>query len=88
MPVRGDAVVLVDACVAVVAVRSRATNRSGDRLLGAVVDVHNGRIAGDVGEAIVFIAGLGLGVLPLLGMVAWGWRVLARRRSRASAGDP
>ena len=88
MPVKGLAQVVVSECGEVLLATPASTTGAGDILLGALVDVHNGRVLGWPGEWIVFVAGMAMGLLPAIGIWAWTWRVLARRRGMTPPSGP
>lgn len=68
-PSRGDIGVTLDACGAV---RTEARPGSmGNALSQRIVDLHNGRVAGSLGEWLVAAAGLALFALPSIAIAAW-----------------
>lgn len=68
-PSRGDIGITLDACGAV---RTEARPGSGGHALSQrIVDLHNGRVAGSLGEWLIAAAGLALFALPLVGIAAW-----------------
>ena len=85
VPARGDSEVVVDArCGTVLFARGENEMRSGDAVLTYLIELHNGRLLGLPGEAIIVLQGLAITLLPLAGISLWLWRT--RRRRKAAAG--
>lgn len=85
MPVRGITNVVVSGCGEVLQATGASQAAMGDIVLAAAVDVHGGRLLGWPGEWIVFAAGIGLGLLPLIGLWSWFWRIKTQRRVKVPA---
>ena len=86
VPARGDTEVVVDArCGNVLFARGDTEMRSGDTVLTYLIELHNGRLLGLPGEALIVLQGLALMLLPLAGITVWFWR--ARRRRKVAVGD-
>ncbi len=82
VPARGDSEVIVDAkCGTLLFARGEEEMRAGDTVLTYLVELHNGRILGLAGEALIVLQGVAISVLPIVGIVLWLWR---RRRLRAT----
>ena len=85
VPARGDTEVVVDArCGNILFARGENEMRSGDTILTYLIELHNGRLLGIPGEALIVLQGLALTFLPLAGITLWIWR--EKRRRKAAAG--
>ena len=85
VPARGDSEVVVDAiCGTVLFARGEDEMRNGDAVLTYLIELHNGRLLGLPGEAIIVLQGLALTLLPLAGITLWFWRSKRRRKAVAS----
>lgn len=85
VPARGDTELVVDAnCGNVVFHRGPEQMKAGDAVLTYAVELHNGRLLGLFGEAVIFLQGVAIAILPIAGITLWLWR---RRRSQTSEVD-
>jgi uncharacterized iron-regulated membrane protein len=85
VPARGDSEVVVDArCGTVLFSRGENEMRGGDTVLTYLIELHNGRLLGLPGEALIVLQGLAITLLPLAGITLWFWR--AKRRRKAADG--
>lgn len=85
VPARGDSEVVVDArCGGVLFARGENEMRGGDTVLTYLIELHNGRLLGLAGEALIVLQGLALTLLPLAGITLWLWRVRRKRRVTSS----
>lgn len=74
-PTRGNSEVrILSECSQLTYLRPVESNELGDKLLTYMLDIHNGKIFGIVGETVIFILGLIVFLLPLLGISAHVWR--------------
>jgi uncharacterized iron-regulated membrane protein len=70
VPARGNAEVIVDAkCGTILFARGEAEMQRGDTVLTYLVELHNGRLLGLFGEALIVLQGLALLTLPLAGLM-------------------
>ena len=77
---------VIDArCGTVLFARGENEMRSGDAVLTYLIELHNGRLLGLPGEAIIVVQGLALTLLPLAGITLWLWRTRRRRKGTANA---
>ncbi len=82
VPARGDTEVIVDAkCGEIIFTRSSEVMKAGDTIMMYAVELHNGRLLGLPGEALIFLQGVGISILPLAGTALWWWRRGRRRRA-------
>lgn len=68
-------------------IRDRAVmgnGTSGDIFLQAQLPIHNGRIAGDAGRALMAVFGVAVAILSMSGVYLW-WRKRAARQAHRSA---
>ena len=88
VPARGDTEVVVDArCGQILFARSNAEMQPGDTVLTYMVELHNGRLLGVFGEALVVMQGLALTMLPLAGITLWAWKRRRRSKKVQEVGD-
>jgi uncharacterized iron-regulated membrane protein len=81
VPARGDSEVVVDArCGTMLFSRGANEMRGGDTVLTYLIELHNGRLLGLPGEALIVLQGLVITLLPLAGITLWFWRAKRRRR--------
>jgi uncharacterized iron-regulated membrane protein len=86
VPARGDTEIVTDArCGKVMFHRSTAQMKTGDVILTFAVELHNGRLLGLFGEALIFLQGLALATLPVAGITLYFWR---RRRKKGRLASP
>lgn len=86
VPARGDSEAIIDArCGTLLLARGADEMRTGDMVQSYLVELHNGRLLGLFGEALIFLQGLGITVLPVAGIALWLWK---RRRRRQSPFTP
>lgn len=84
VPARGDTEVVIDArCGTVLFARGENEMRGGDTVLTYLIEMHNGRLFGLAGEALIVLQGLALAVLPVAGITLWVWRTKRRRKNVA-----
>ena len=82
-PTRGNAEVrILSKCSQVTYARPAQSNQLGDKLLTALIDIHNGKIFGVIGETAIFILGLIIFLLPATGILAHVWRTAASRKKK------
>ncbi|MFC3051828.1 PepSY-associated TM helix domain-containing protein [Kordiimonas pumila] len=80
-PTRGNSEVRVlSECSTLTHFRPAEANRIGDVMLSYMLDFHNGKIGGIVGETLVFILGLIVFLLPLVGIAAHVWRTAQKKK--------
>jgi uncharacterized iron-regulated membrane protein len=83
VPARGDVEVIVDVkCGNILFSRGDAKMKAGDTVLTYLVELHNGRLLGLFGEALIVLQGLALLALPLAGIT-----LFVRRRGRKRAAE-
>lgn len=82
VPARGDSEVVVDAqCGTMLFARGQEQMRGGDTVLTYLIELHNGRLLGLAGEALIVLQGLALTLLPMAGITLWVWRTKRRRKA-------
>jgi uncharacterized iron-regulated membrane protein len=82
VPARGDSEVVVDArCGTMLFARGENEMRGGDTVLTYLIELHNGRLLGLPGEALIVLQGLAITLLPLAGITLWFWRAKRRRKA-------
>lgn len=87
VPARGDSEAIVDAkCGTLLFARDAAAMKGGDLVQTYLVELHNGRLLGLPGEALIFVQGVALAILPLAGITLWAWRRRRRRSGRPLGG--
>jgi uncharacterized iron-regulated membrane protein len=81
VPARGNVEIIVDAkCGNILFSRGDKEMKAGDTVLTYLVELHNGRLFGFFGEALIVLQGLALLTLPLAGMTLF-LRRSARKRA-------
>jgi uncharacterized iron-regulated membrane protein len=81
VPARGSSEIVVDArCGNILFARGQNEMRSGDTVLTYLIELHNGRLLGFFGEALIVVQGIALTLLPLAGITLWLWRRKRRRK--------
>ncbi len=86
IPARGNTEVIVDVgCGNVPFARNDAEMKAGDTVLTYLVELHNARLLGLIGEGLIVIQGLALTILPLAGIMLWLWKRRRRRSARSIA---
>ncbi len=84
VPARGNIEVVIDArCGTILFSRGQAETKAGDTVLTYLVELHNGRLLGLFGEAVIVLQGIALAILPLAGMTLF-FRRRARRKAKAA----
>jgi uncharacterized iron-regulated membrane protein len=83
VPARGNAEVIVDAkCGNILFSRGDAETKVGDTVLTYLVELHNGRLLGLFGEALIVLQGLALLTLPLAGLTLFLQRSARKRAAK------
>jgi uncharacterized iron-regulated membrane protein len=84
VPARGNVEVIVDAkCGSILFSRGEADMKAGDTVLTYLVELHNGRLLGLIGEGFIVLQGIALLTLPLAGLTLF----LRRRGRKKVAGN-
>jgi uncharacterized iron-regulated membrane protein len=77
-------VVVDERCGTMLFARGEHEMRGGDTVLTYLIELHNGRLLGLPGEALIVLQGLAIILLSLAGISLWLWR--AKRRREGAAG--